>query len=119
MLAPSTSKQGFELDLGSHDTWYMTFPAVSWPQGTVSPEGPCLAPLELFLSTWPMAQHPMPTHQGHQPLPQQHCSRAGLQLPTALPCPAMDPTKPGPYVGPSHSPVLSLPIPRMVPDAQG
>lgn len=28
-----------------------------------------------------------------QPLPQWHCCRATLQLPTALPCPATDPTK--------------------------
>jgi len=41
----------------------------------------------------------------HQPLPQQRSSRAGLQLPTALPCPATDPR---PHL-----------IPREVPDAQG
>jgi len=33
--------------------------------------------------------------QGHQPLPQRCHIRVGLQLPTALTCPAMDPSMPG------------------------
>lgn len=34
--------------------------------------------------------------QSHQPLPHRGCSRAGLQLPTALPCLPMAPTQLGP-----------------------
>jgi len=51
-----------------------------------------------------MVQDPISAHWGHLPL-LQHCrSMAGLQLPAALPCLAVDHTE----LGPPMSPHLSL-----------
>ena len=49
-------------------------------------------PLSRAPSTLPVAQVLISATLGCQPLPQRCCSRAQLQLPTALPCPAMGPT---------------------------
>lgn len=67
-------------------------PPCPWP-GT-----PCQPP-RLPL-TFPMAQNPTAAPQSCQPLPQWCYSRAGLQLPKALPWLAMGPAKPGPTTGP-------------------
>lgn len=56
-----------------------------------------------------MAQDPMSAPWGCQLLPQWYCSRADLQLPTALPCLAMGPAETGPPVGPHSSPASSCP----------
>ena len=56
--------------------------------------------------TLPMAQDPVSTPWGHQPLPQQHHSRTGLQLLTTLLCPALGLAEPGPQ------PVLASSHPR-------
>lgn len=50
-------------------------------EGSSSPDSPCSA------------------LRGHWPLSQQCCSRAGLQLPTALPCQALGPAELGSPVG--------------------
>lgn len=102
-------------------------PSVLWPRlasrllfllklpvmanGTDGPDCPCLASSR----TSPQPVHslgPYVSPQGHQPLPQRHYTGADLQLPTALPCPAMGLAKPGlpprltswPSLCPSQSP---------------
>lgn len=57
---------------------------------------------------------PHVTPWGHQPPPKRHHSRAGLHVPTALPCLAIRPTKPSPPAWPQPGPLL-----REMPDAQG
>ena len=54
--------------------------------------------------TLPMAQEPKSASWSHQSPPQRHCSRATLQLPTALSCPAMGPNKSWPSLIPVPSP---------------
>ena len=63
-------------------------------EGTDGPDCPCLASSRT--SSHP-AHSPGPhvSLQGIQPLPQHHHTGARLQLPTALPCLAMGPAKPG------------------------
>lgn len=62
-------------------------PGLSWASPCcLQPRSPCQLP-------W-----------GHQSLPQQHRSRAGLQHPTGLPCPAMPSSGPVAHPGPSSSP---------------
>jgi len=64
------------------------------------------------LSMLPTAQDPISAPWGCQPLPQSSQSRAGLQLPTALPCSAMGPTETGPLMGPYPSPASTWPHPQ-------
>lgn len=70
-----------------------------WKAITASPPGHHQAWLPLPSprgSPWPRTQPETHVHpQSHQPLPQQCRSRAGLQLPSAWPCPAMGPAEPG------------------------
>lgn len=54
--------------------------------------------------TLSMVQDPVSALQGHQPLPLWHCRRTSVQPPTALPCPAMSPARPGLPMGPCPSP---------------
>lgn len=49
--------------------------------------------------TFPMARDLMSSPQGHQPLPQRCCSRAGLHFSAVQPCPDVDHTKPGVTMG--------------------
>ena len=86
--------------------------------------GPWQARLPLPDLSWaflalPAAQDSMPALWGCKSLPQQPCSRASLQLPAALPCPAMGPAKPGAVLVHSPSWPQSICVPREVPHAQG
>jgi len=69
---------------------------------------PCVmalgGPPALPVHAQPTAQDPISSPQSHWSLPQRHRSRAGLQVRTALPHPAMGP----PELGPPASPCLSL-----------
>ena len=70
-------------------------------EGTHSPACPC-----------PPSWLPRPAHSpgprfSRQPLPQQCHSRAGLQLLTALPCPAVGPAETGAPAGPCPGPVTA------------
>lgn len=69
----------------------------SWPWGQCQ-AGPSL-PSSPTAS--PPAHRPGPNFcpQCHQPLPQQCHNRASLQLPSALPCPAINPTELGQHTG--------------------
>lgn len=66
-----------------------TNPDCPWP---ASPEAP---PMLL------RSQDSILAPEGHQSLAQQHCSKAALQLPTALPCSATGPDAPGRYLTPT------------------
>lgn len=83
------------------------------------PDCPCLASPRAT-PTLLMAQDPMSAPQGHQPLPQQCHSRAGLQLLTALPShgPQQSWHTSGLVFPAGAQPEPSL-IPRDVPNAQG
>jgi len=61
----------------------------------------------------------MAAPQSLQSLPQKHCSRAGLQLPIALPCLTMGPAEPGAPVGPCPDPTSALPCPQGDAQRQG
>lgn len=60
----------------------------------------------------PLCPGPHFSTQGRQSLPQQGCSWAGLQLHTALPCPAMGPDELDPPAGPCLGPVSAHPWPQ-------
>ena len=79
-------------------------------EGTPGPACPCPAP---WGSPYP-AHGPRPhvILPGRQPLPQGCHSRACLQLPTTLPCPAMGPAELGPPVGPHPGLALTCPHPQ-------
>lgn len=70
---------------------------------------PC--PLPRAPCTLPMVQTPMSAPSGHQLLPPSDCSRAGLQMLTALPCSAV------PTSGLVPAWPHPVPVPREVPDA--
>ena len=72
------------------------------PESTTSPYRP--SPASPGLPPPARSLGPHVSSRGRQPLPQRHRSRAGLQLSTAQPCPAMGPAKPGPPTGPRLSP---------------
>lgn len=95
---------GIQMCVGRKSTRNYTMPG---PWGPVCPCPPHRAPSHPVQDPRPYA-----SPQGHQPLPQQCYSMAGLQLPTAQPCPSIDPRKPGPSMSPCPGPASACPCPH-------
>ena len=93
--------EGFGMCIAHHGSKHTASPA--WLPGATStlPKTPC--------------QHA----RGHQPLLQLRRSRAGLQLPTALPCVAMGPLSQAHLQAHHPSQPQSSPSTREVPDPRG